>query len=167
MVREGVASIALLPCGSISGHFVQLPNSICFGLYGTGTRIYTQFFRNPLMGLPAFAATISCHTVLFLGIENEDLPYLSLPLLGVDEGGFGLMEKHPNLSGEGYPHVKLELRMYIGCFSYTHKRLGNFTCKILFLFSFFFCFVFMGLDPSTSEPQCGSRRSDIRIRIIF
>ncbi|KAK6928129.1 hypothetical protein RJ641_006720, partial [Dillenia turbinata] len=32
---EGVASIALLPCGSISGHFIQLPNSICYGLHGT------------------------------------------------------------------------------------------------------------------------------------
>ncbi|XP_052196886.1 uncharacterized protein LOC127804141 isoform X2 [Diospyros lotus] len=34
-VREGVASIALLPSGSISGHFVQLPHSVCFGLHGT------------------------------------------------------------------------------------------------------------------------------------
>ncbi|KAL8471677.1 hypothetical protein ACS0TY_028443 [Phlomoides rotata] len=34
-VMEGVASIALLPNGSISGHFIQLPNSICYGLYGT------------------------------------------------------------------------------------------------------------------------------------
>ncbi|XP_065855875.1 uncharacterized protein [Euphorbia lathyris] len=34
-VKEGVASIALLPCGSISGHFVQLPQSICYGLHGT------------------------------------------------------------------------------------------------------------------------------------
>lgn len=33
---EGVASIALLPCGSISGHFIQLPHSICYGLSGTG-----------------------------------------------------------------------------------------------------------------------------------
>jgi hypothetical protein len=33
---EGVASIALLPCGSISGHFIQLPHSICYGLHGTG-----------------------------------------------------------------------------------------------------------------------------------
>ncbi|XP_057953001.1 uncharacterized protein LOC131147251 isoform X2 [Malania oleifera] len=32
---EGVASIALLPCGSISGHFIQLPQSICYGLHGT------------------------------------------------------------------------------------------------------------------------------------
>ncbi|GAV65714.1 hypothetical protein CFOL_v3_09228 [Cephalotus follicularis] len=32
---EGVASIALLPCGSISGHFIQLPHSICYGLHGT------------------------------------------------------------------------------------------------------------------------------------
>ncbi|GMY13773.1 hypothetical protein FCV25MIE_09012 [Fagus crenata] len=34
-VMEGVASIALLPCGSISGHFIQLPHSICYGLHGT------------------------------------------------------------------------------------------------------------------------------------
>ncbi|GMH27013.1 hypothetical protein Nepgr_028856 [Nepenthes gracilis] len=34
-VMEGVASIALLPCGSISGHFIQLPHSICFGLLGS------------------------------------------------------------------------------------------------------------------------------------
>ncbi|KAL6498547.1 hypothetical protein OROHE_026488, partial [Orobanche hederae] len=33
-VMEGVASIALLPGGSISGHFIQLPNSICYGLHG-------------------------------------------------------------------------------------------------------------------------------------
>lgn len=36
-VKEGVASIALLPNGSISGHFIQLPRSICYGLHGTGT----------------------------------------------------------------------------------------------------------------------------------
>ncbi|XP_030464993.2 uncharacterized protein LOC115684398 isoform X2 [Syzygium oleosum] len=34
-VKEGVASIALLPCGSISGHFIHLPHSICYGLHGT------------------------------------------------------------------------------------------------------------------------------------
>lgn len=38
MMMEGVASIALLPCGSISGHFIQLPHSICYGLCGTGIR---------------------------------------------------------------------------------------------------------------------------------
>lgn len=32
---KGVASIALLPGGSISGHFIQLPHSICYGLHGT------------------------------------------------------------------------------------------------------------------------------------
>jgi hypothetical protein len=36
---EGVASIALLPSGAISGHFIRLPDSICYGLQGT---------RNPL-----------------------------------------------------------------------------------------------------------------------
>ncbi|ESW23285.1 hypothetical protein PHAVU_004G033900 [Phaseolus vulgaris] len=35
MMMEGVASIALLPCGSISGHFIQLPHSTCYGLSGT------------------------------------------------------------------------------------------------------------------------------------
>ncbi|KAI5558940.1 hypothetical protein Peur_026655 [Populus x canadensis] len=35
VVKEGVASIALLPSGSISGHFIQLPHSICYGLHGT------------------------------------------------------------------------------------------------------------------------------------
>ncbi|KAL5739162.1 hypothetical protein ACOSP7_028081 [Xanthoceras sorbifolium] len=34
-VKEGVASIVLLPCGSISGHFIQLPHSVCYGLHGT------------------------------------------------------------------------------------------------------------------------------------
>ncbi|KAL5079229.1 hypothetical protein RYX36_007650 [Vicia faba] len=32
---EGVASIALLPNGSISGHFIHLPHSTCYGLHGT------------------------------------------------------------------------------------------------------------------------------------
>ncbi|KAK1292731.1 hypothetical protein QJS10_CPB17g00709 [Acorus calamus] len=32
---EGIASIALLPSGSISGHFIQLPDSVCYGLHGT------------------------------------------------------------------------------------------------------------------------------------
>nr|CAB3501373.1 unnamed protein product [Digitaria exilis] len=32
---EGVASIALLPSGAISGHFIRLPDSICYGLQGT------------------------------------------------------------------------------------------------------------------------------------
>lgn len=32
---EGIASIALLPSGSISGHFIHLPNSTCYGLHGT------------------------------------------------------------------------------------------------------------------------------------
>ncbi|XVF58387.1 hypothetical protein PTKIN_Ptkin07bG0062300 [Pterospermum kingtungense] len=34
-MKEGVASIALLPNGSLSGHFIQLPHSICYGLHGT------------------------------------------------------------------------------------------------------------------------------------
>ncbi|XP_068654563.1 uncharacterized protein [Aristolochia californica] len=32
---EGIASIALLPSGSISGHFISLPDSVCYGLHGT------------------------------------------------------------------------------------------------------------------------------------
>uniref|UniRef100_A0A0D9VS32 Uncharacterized protein n=1 Tax=Leersia perrieri TaxID=77586 RepID=A0A0D9VS32_9ORYZ len=32
---EGVASIALLPSGAISGHFIRLPDSVCYGLQGT------------------------------------------------------------------------------------------------------------------------------------
>ncbi|XP_057521760.1 uncharacterized protein LOC130801857 isoform X1 [Amaranthus tricolor] len=32
---EGIASIALLPCGSISGHFIHLPHSTCYGLHGS------------------------------------------------------------------------------------------------------------------------------------
>ncbi|KAK9114620.1 hypothetical protein Syun_021417 [Stephania yunnanensis] len=34
-VMEGVGSVALLPDGSISGHFIQLPSSLCYGLHGT------------------------------------------------------------------------------------------------------------------------------------
>uniref|UniRef100_A0A1D1ZHQ6 Imidazole glycerol phosphate synthase subunit HisH n=1 Tax=Anthurium amnicola TaxID=1678845 RepID=A0A1D1ZHQ6_9ARAE len=32
---EGIASIALLPSGAISGHFIRLPESVCYGLHGT------------------------------------------------------------------------------------------------------------------------------------
>lgn len=42
-VKEGVASIALLPSGSISGHFVQLPGSVCYGLHGTGNLLLLLF----------------------------------------------------------------------------------------------------------------------------
>ncbi|PKA57388.1 hypothetical protein AXF42_Ash013575 [Apostasia shenzhenica] len=35
---EGIASIALLPGGSISGHFIQLPHSVCYGLHGSELR---------------------------------------------------------------------------------------------------------------------------------
>uniref|UniRef100_A0A7N0V3V3 Uncharacterized protein n=1 Tax=Kalanchoe fedtschenkoi TaxID=63787 RepID=A0A7N0V3V3_KALFE len=34
VMMEGVASIALLPCGSMSGHFIHLPKSTCYGLHG-------------------------------------------------------------------------------------------------------------------------------------
>ncbi|VAH88979.1 unnamed protein product [Triticum turgidum subsp. durum] len=36
---EGVASIALLPSGAISGHFIRLPDSACYGLQGTRTHL--------------------------------------------------------------------------------------------------------------------------------
>lgn len=54
VVKEGVASIALLPSGSISGHFIQLPHSICYGLHGTGTpnphlTLYMYAFKCMLM----------------------------------------------------------------------------------------------------------------------
>lgn len=41
LVMEGVASIALLPCGSMSGHFIHLPKSTCYGLHGVG-KCYTD-----------------------------------------------------------------------------------------------------------------------------
>ncbi|KAK8940420.1 hypothetical protein KSP39_PZI010661 [Platanthera zijinensis] len=31
----GIASIALLPGGSVSGHFIQLPHSVCYGIHGS------------------------------------------------------------------------------------------------------------------------------------
>ncbi|WOL10457.1 hypothetical protein Cni_G19212 [Canna indica] len=34
-MMEGIASIALLPSGAISGHFISLPDSVCYGLQGT------------------------------------------------------------------------------------------------------------------------------------
>lgn len=43
-VKEGVASIALLPSGSISGHFIHLPQSICYGLHGTGTFYFLPLY---------------------------------------------------------------------------------------------------------------------------
>lgn len=33
---EGIGSIALIENGSISGHFIHLPHSICYGIHGTG-----------------------------------------------------------------------------------------------------------------------------------
>lgn len=39
-VMEGVASIALLPDGFISGHFIELPHSISYGLQGTGMLLF-------------------------------------------------------------------------------------------------------------------------------
>lgn len=36
---EGVASTALIDNGSISGHFIHLPHSICYGIHGTGKKL--------------------------------------------------------------------------------------------------------------------------------
>ncbi|KAF2598552.1 hypothetical protein F2Q68_00011835 [Brassica cretica] len=44
-VKEGVASIVLLPCGSISGHFIHMPLSICYGLHGTELACETECSR--------------------------------------------------------------------------------------------------------------------------
>ena len=47
VTMEGVASIALLPTGAISGHFIRLPGSICYGLHGT--RIHLSPFPLQLL----------------------------------------------------------------------------------------------------------------------
>jgi hypothetical protein len=47
---EGVASIALLPSGAISGHFIRLPDSVCYGLHGTRTH-RSPFFSYSLLQL--------------------------------------------------------------------------------------------------------------------
>lgn len=33
---QGIASIALFPSGSLSGHFLHIASSTCLGLFGTG-----------------------------------------------------------------------------------------------------------------------------------
>lgn len=43
-IMEGIASIALLPSGSISGHFIKLPESCCYGLHGTGIKSHLISF---------------------------------------------------------------------------------------------------------------------------
>ncbi|CAN7079980.1 unnamed protein product [Brassica oleracea var. botrytis] len=43
--KEGVASIAVLPCGSISGHFIHTPLSVCYGLHGTELACETECSR--------------------------------------------------------------------------------------------------------------------------
>ncbi|KAG6477574.1 hypothetical protein ZIOFF_066841 [Zingiber officinale] len=45
MDLEGIASIALLPCGSISGHFITLPHSVCYGLQGTATCVVVSSIK--------------------------------------------------------------------------------------------------------------------------
>jgi hypothetical protein len=47
---EGVASIALLPSGAISGHFIRLPDSVCYGLHGSRTH-RSSFFSYSLLQL--------------------------------------------------------------------------------------------------------------------
>ena len=66
-VKEGVASIALLPNGSLSGHFIQLPQSICYGLHGTGMVLFSFYF--PLvLSLRGFFQ-LANNWVLFVFIE--------------------------------------------------------------------------------------------------
>lgn len=64
-VMEGVASIALLENGSISGHFVHLPHSICYGLHGTG--IITQFVTNHISTFPH----LECIGCYFFFVRNN------------------------------------------------------------------------------------------------
>lgn len=40
---EGVASVALMDNGCISGHFIHLPHSICYGIHGTGKKLLLIF----------------------------------------------------------------------------------------------------------------------------
>lgn len=47
---EGVASIALLPSGAISGHFIRLPDSVCYGLHGTRIHLPLSFHIPALAG---------------------------------------------------------------------------------------------------------------------
>ncbi|TMW92206.1 hypothetical protein EJD97_013355, partial [Solanum chilense] len=39
----GVASVALMDNGCISGHFIHLPHSICYGIHGTGKKLLVIF----------------------------------------------------------------------------------------------------------------------------
>lgn len=64
------------------------------------------------------------------------------------------MEKHPNISGEGYPHAKLELRMFIGCFSYTPQEIGEFYLQDSFFVFILFLYCFRGsLIPQPRNPN--------------
>lgn len=62
-VMEGVASIALLPSGSISGHFIHLPHSTCYGLHGTGM-LYPS--HRILVPCPLFFIFFSKFILVFL-----------------------------------------------------------------------------------------------------
>lgn len=66
---EGVASIALLPSGAISGHFIRLPDSICYGLHGT--RIYLSVY-SPL-AIVNHACLISTHEHCIVGSNHLSL----------------------------------------------------------------------------------------------
>lgn len=67
---EGIASIALLPCGSISGHFIRLSHSTCYGLHGTGMCVslspLTCFYS---LDAP-FCFRLSCILVLLISVHN-------------------------------------------------------------------------------------------------
>uniref|UniRef100_A0A803L384 Ferric reductase NAD binding domain-containing protein n=1 Tax=Chenopodium quinoa TaxID=63459 RepID=A0A803L384_CHEQI len=51
---EGITSITLLACGSISGHFIRLPHSTCYGLHGIGLSLSLSFSLNYSYFLNAF-----------------------------------------------------------------------------------------------------------------
>jgi len=40
---QGIASIALFPSGSLSGHFLHTASSTCLGLFGTGAWLFPEF----------------------------------------------------------------------------------------------------------------------------
>jgi hypothetical protein len=43
-VLQGVASVALFPSGSLSGHFLHTASSSCLGLFGTGESLHDLLF---------------------------------------------------------------------------------------------------------------------------
>ncbi|OEL36771.1 Rho GTPase-activating protein REN1 [Dichanthelium oligosanthes] len=56
---EGVASIALLPSGAISGHFIRLPDSICYGLQGTRGKTTLLVWLKRNMGIRKYCSLLN------------------------------------------------------------------------------------------------------------